>query len=53
MILPDFRDSLVFHDFELLSPVLLRKFHDKKFHDHSEIHENHEIFDHGNLELYM
>ena len=55
MILPDFRDSLVFRDFEVSSAVLeaaVKKICNKNFRDHSEIHENHKNIRPWKLEPY-
>ena len=55
MILANFHDKSLFHDFKVLSPVLkgaVRNFCGKNFHDFCVIHENRENFDYENLELY-
>ena len=41
VILPDFRDSVIFKCPVLYYKLLLRKFRDENFRDPSEIHENH------------
>ena len=50
MILANFCDQSLFRDFKLSR--LVHKGAVRKFCDFWIIHENHEIFDHKNLELY-